>query len=475
MGEQLGARTFTREDRQRYRDKVHRCLDVFARMLEESRFDFETPLTGMEVELNLVDADRAPRAAQHRGPRAHRRPGVRPGARPLQPRDQRAAGVALGRQERRAYEGHLRDAAERGRRARARGGRRNGDDRHPADAVPRAPDARVHQHQPALRAARPADAARTRRGPAHLDRQRPREPRDVRRLDRARGRVHQRAVPPAGEPGRVRAELERSPVPGGRAGGDRGELAVLPRARALARDAHRPLRAGDRHPSRRAEGAGGAAARLVRRALDHERVRPLRGEPHVLPTRCCPCSTTRTPLRCWTPAARRRSTSCGCTTARSGAGTGRCTTSSRVVRTCASRTACCRPGPTVVDILANGAFYFGALRALAEMERPVWSQMSFGAAEDNFFAAARSRDRQHPLLAGAGARARNRARAPPAASAGARRGSTRGTSTPASARGCSAIIEERCVTQPQRLGVADRGRARVREPRPRPLGVACAS
>jgi hypothetical protein len=47
-------------------------------------------------------------------------------------------------------------------------------------------------------------------------------------------------------------------------------------------------------------------------------------------------------------------------------------------------------GPTVVDILANGAFYFGALRALAEMERPVWSQMSFGAAEDNFFAAARN-------------------------------------------------------------------------------------
>ena len=60
MGEQLGGRTFTREDRQRYRDKVHRCLDVFARMLEESRFDFETPLTGMEVELNLVDGQGHP-------------------------------------------------------------------------------------------------------------------------------------------------------------------------------------------------------------------------------------------------------------------------------------------------------------------------------------------------------------------------------------------------------------------------------
>jgi gamma-glutamyl:cysteine ligase YbdK (ATP-grasp superfamily) len=60
MGEEVSARTFTREDRQLYRDKVHRCLDVFARMLAESRFDFDQPLTGMEVELNLVDDDGRP-------------------------------------------------------------------------------------------------------------------------------------------------------------------------------------------------------------------------------------------------------------------------------------------------------------------------------------------------------------------------------------------------------------------------------
>ena len=60
MGDDVASRTFTREDRQRYRDKVHRCLDVFARMLAESRFDFDTPMTGMEVELNLVDADGHP-------------------------------------------------------------------------------------------------------------------------------------------------------------------------------------------------------------------------------------------------------------------------------------------------------------------------------------------------------------------------------------------------------------------------------
>jgi hypothetical protein len=46
-------------------------------------------------------------------------------------------------------------------------------------------------------------------------------------------------------------------------------------------------------------------------------------------------------------------------------------------------------GPTVVDILANAAFYYGLLRVIAEAERPVWSQMSFSAAEENFHAGAR--------------------------------------------------------------------------------------
>jgi hypothetical protein len=46
-------------------------------------------------------------------------------------------------------------------------------------------------------------------------------------------------------------------------------------------------------------------------------------------------------------------------------------------------------GPTVVDILANAAFYYGLLRVLADEERPVWSQMSFSAAEENFHVGAR--------------------------------------------------------------------------------------
>jgi gamma-glutamyl:cysteine ligase YbdK (ATP-grasp superfamily) len=55
MGEEVAHQEFTREDRTRYREKVRRCLDVFARMLRESAFDAEAPMTGMEIELNLVD------------------------------------------------------------------------------------------------------------------------------------------------------------------------------------------------------------------------------------------------------------------------------------------------------------------------------------------------------------------------------------------------------------------------------------
>jgi gamma-glutamyl:cysteine ligase YbdK (ATP-grasp superfamily) len=60
MGEDVARLTFTREDRQRYREKLRRGLDVFARMLSESKFDVERPLTGMEIEFNLVDANRDP-------------------------------------------------------------------------------------------------------------------------------------------------------------------------------------------------------------------------------------------------------------------------------------------------------------------------------------------------------------------------------------------------------------------------------
>ena len=55
MGEDVKRTTFTRVDRQEYRRKVQVCLDVFERMLAQSDFEFDHPLTGMEIECNLVD------------------------------------------------------------------------------------------------------------------------------------------------------------------------------------------------------------------------------------------------------------------------------------------------------------------------------------------------------------------------------------------------------------------------------------
>ncbi|MFL6112666.1 MAG: glutamate--cysteine ligase, partial [Catenulispora sp.] len=60
MGEEVEQTNFTREDRAKYRHKIRRSLDVFAAMLRESRFEFERPLTGMEIELNLIDEDANP-------------------------------------------------------------------------------------------------------------------------------------------------------------------------------------------------------------------------------------------------------------------------------------------------------------------------------------------------------------------------------------------------------------------------------
>ena len=55
MGEDVTATVFSREDRQRYRQKVRACLDVFERMLSEARFDLERRSIGLEIELNLTD------------------------------------------------------------------------------------------------------------------------------------------------------------------------------------------------------------------------------------------------------------------------------------------------------------------------------------------------------------------------------------------------------------------------------------
>src|SRR5918911_5395142 len=60
MGKDVTPSAFSRQDRARYRQKVRRCLDVFALMLHEFRFDTDRPMTGLEIELNLTDDEAQP-------------------------------------------------------------------------------------------------------------------------------------------------------------------------------------------------------------------------------------------------------------------------------------------------------------------------------------------------------------------------------------------------------------------------------
>jgi gamma-glutamyl:cysteine ligase YbdK (ATP-grasp superfamily) len=46
-------------------------------------------------------------------------------------------------------------------------------------------------------------------------------------------------------------------------------------------------------------------------------------------------------------------------------------------------------GPTVVDSVANTAFYYGMLAGLANAPEPIWEAMSFEVAQENFFGSAR--------------------------------------------------------------------------------------
>jgi gamma-glutamyl:cysteine ligase YbdK (ATP-grasp superfamily) len=47
-------------------------------------------------------------------------------------------------------------------------------------------------------------------------------------------------------------------------------------------------------------------------------------------------------------------------------------------------------GPSVADIMANAALYYGLVRVLAEAQRPVWTQMAFSTATENLYEAARN-------------------------------------------------------------------------------------
>ncbi|MEU8956687.1 glutamate--cysteine ligase [Streptomyces sp. NPDC048518] len=61
MGEKVAAGTFDLADRHHYRGKLRECLAGLERLLAEERFDRPKNLMGMEIELNLVGPDGLPR------------------------------------------------------------------------------------------------------------------------------------------------------------------------------------------------------------------------------------------------------------------------------------------------------------------------------------------------------------------------------------------------------------------------------
>jgi gamma-glutamyl:cysteine ligase YbdK (ATP-grasp superfamily) len=102
-------------------------------------------------------------------------------------------------------------------------------------------------------------------------------------------------------------------------------------------------------------------------------------------------------------------------------------------------------GPSVADVMANAAFYYGLVRALAEAQRPVWTQMSFATAAENLHEAARNGMDARLYWPGLGE--------PPVAELVLRRllplareGLARWGVNPADADRLLGIIEQRCLT-----------------------------
>jgi gamma-glutamyl:cysteine ligase YbdK (ATP-grasp superfamily) len=61
MGEKVEQVEFNRSDRARYRHKLRRCLQTLERLLAEDRFEAPRKLMGVEIELNLADAEGLPK------------------------------------------------------------------------------------------------------------------------------------------------------------------------------------------------------------------------------------------------------------------------------------------------------------------------------------------------------------------------------------------------------------------------------
>ncbi len=174
----------------------------------ESRFDADYPMTGLEIELNLVDENGDPALKNGRSLEAIANPDFQtelgqfnleinvPPKQLRRPRLHRVRGGRPRQPQRRAGQGG--------------GGRRpHGDDRHPADPRRRAHGPGLAQHQPAVPAAQRPDPGGPRRGHRHRHRW-PRTAPVDRGFHRPRGCVHQH---PAAHPGQPRRTSRRTGTP----------------------------------------------------------------------------------------------------------------------------------------------------------------------------------------------------------------------------------------------------------------------
>ena len=188
-----------------------------------------------------------------------------------------------------------------------------------------------------------------------------------RRLDRARGGLHQHPVPPAGQPGDVR---RATGTPSQAIAGV--QLAVGANSpflfgKELWRETRiAAVRAGHRHPAARSSrrracgrGCGSASAGSPRSSTCSRRT-------SATSRRCCRSATTRTRSRCSSAATSRSS-------AELRLHNGTIYRWNRPVYDVVDGRPHLRvenrvlpAGPTVVDMMANAAFYFGLVRALAE-------------------------------------------------------------------------------------------------------------
>ena len=343
MGQDVAARVFSREDRQRYREKVRTCLDVFARMLADERFDADARL------------DRAGDRAQphRRRPATRRWPTRRCSRRSPTPTSRPSSGSSTSRStSRRAsspatvfaeLEERVRGSLNHAEEQRAHGRRAHGDDRDPADPRPG-------------RTSTPTPSAPTRATRCSTSRSSPPAARTSRSTSAASSGC--RPTPTRSRPRRrarassctCRSSPTRSPRYWNAAQAIAGvQVAVGANSpfffgKELWRETRIALfeQATDTRPDElKAQGVRPRVwfgERWITSIFDlfEENVRYF---PALLPV----CED-EDPVEMLDARRRPRARpSCACTTARSTAGTGRSTTSCAAARTCASRTGSCPP------------------------------------------------------------------------------------------------------------------------------------